>query len=89
MEKHSQLIIATHSEVIIDSVEPSELYVLFDGPRRVADTQERTNLIRSLSVLSNTDIMMAMVVPGILYTEGYTDIAILKEWARILEHPAL
>lgn len=88
MEKHSQLIIATHSEVIIDSVEPRELYVLFDGPRRVADTQERTNLIRSLSVLSNTDIMMAMVVPGVLYTEGCTDIAILKEWARILEHPA-
>lgn len=88
MEKHSQLIIATHSEVIIDSVEPRELYVLFDGPRRIADTQDRTNLIRSLSVLSNTDIMMAMVVPGILYAEGYPDIAILKEWARILEHPA-
>lgn len=88
MEKHSQLIIATHSEVIIDSVEPRELYVLFDGPRRIADSQERTNLIRSLSVLSNTDIMMAMVVPGILYTEGYPDIAILKEWARILGHPA-
>lgn len=88
MEKHSQLIIATHSEVIIDSVEPRELYVLFDGPRRIADTQERTNLIRSLSILSNTDIMMSMVVPGVLYTEGYTDIAILKEWSRILEHPA-
>lgn len=88
MEKQSQLIIATHSEVIINTVEPRELYVLFDGPRRVADTQERTNLIRSLSVLSNTDIMMAMVVPGILYTEGYPDVAILKEWARILKHPA-
>jgi len=88
MEKHSQLIIATHSEVIINSVEPRELFVLFDGPRRISDTQERTNLIRSLSILSNTDIMMAMVVPGILYTEGYTDIAILREWARILDHPA-
>ncbi|MHB8845221.1 MAG: ATP-dependent nuclease [Nitrospirota bacterium] len=88
LDKQSQLIIATHSEVIIDSVEPRELFVLFDGPRRIADTQDRTNLIRSLSVLSNTDIMMAMVSPGVLYTEGYTDIAILKEWARILNHPA-
>jgi predicted ATPase len=88
MEKRSQLIIATHSEVIINSVEPRELFVLFDGPRRISDTQERTNLIRSLSILSNTDIMMAMVAPGILYTEGYPDIAILKEWARILKHPA-
>jgi predicted ATPase len=88
MEQHSQLIIATHSEVIINSVEPRELYVLFDGPKRVADTRERTNLIRSLSVLSNTDITLAMISPGILYTEGYTDIAILREWAKILVHPA-
>ena len=87
MEKRSQLIIATHSEVIINSVEPRELYVLFDEPRRVANTQERTNLIRSLSILSNTDITLAMISPGILYTEGYTDIAILREWAKILEHP--
>ena len=88
MEKRSQLIIATHSEVIINSVEPRELYVLFDGPKRVADTRERTNLIRSLSVLSNTDITLAMIYPGILYTEGYTDITILREWAKILAHPA-
>ena len=88
MEKRSQLIIATHSEVIINSVEPRELYVLFDGPKRVADTRERTNLIRSLSVLSNTDITLAMISPGILYTEGYTDITILREWAKILAHPA-
>ena len=88
MEKRSQLIIATHSEVIINSVEPRELYVLFDGPKRVADTRERTNLIRSLSVLSNTDITLAMISPGILYTEGYTDIAILREWAKILAHPS-
>ena len=87
MEKRSQLIIATHSEVIINSVEPRELYVLFDEPRRVANTQERTNLIRSLSVLSNTDITLAMISPGILYTEGHTDIAILREWAKILDHP--
>jgi predicted ATPase len=71
MEKHSQLIIATHSEVIIDSVEPRELYVLFDGPRRVADTQERANLIRSLSVLSNTDIMMDGCAGYFVY-RGYT-----------------
>lgn len=87
MEKRSQLIIATHSEVIINSVEPRELYVLFDEPRRVANTQERTNLIRSLSIVSNTDITLAMISPGILYTEGYTDIAILREWAKILDHP--
>src|SRR4030043_145213 len=88
MEQHSQLIIATHSEVIIDSVEPRELYVLFDGPRRVADNKERASLIRSLSILSNVDIVMAQDAPGILYVEGHTDIAILREWAGILNHKA-
>jgi predicted ATPase len=88
MTQHSQLIIATHSEVIIDSVEPRELFAMFDGPKPVADTKERANLMRSLSILSNIDIVMAQDAPGILYVEGHTDIAILREWARILNHPA-
>lgn len=88
MEQHSQLIIATHSEVIIDSVEPRELFAMFDGPRPIADNKERANLMRSLSILSNVDIMMAQDAPGILYVEGHTDIAILREWARILNHKA-
>ena len=32
-EQKSQLIIATHSEVIIDTVEPQELCMLLDHPR--------------------------------------------------------
>jgi predicted ATPase len=88
MEQHSQLIIATHSEVIIDSVEPRELFAMFDGPRPIADNKERASLMRSLSILSNVDIVMAQDAPGILYVEGHTDIAVLREWARILNHKA-
>ncbi|MBI5602424.1 MAG: AAA family ATPase [Deltaproteobacteria bacterium] len=88
MDQHSQLIIATHSEVIIDSVEPRELFAMFDGPRPIADNKERASLMRSLSILSNVDIIMAQDAPGILYVEGHTDIAILREWARILNHKA-
>ena len=87
--QHSQLIVATHSEVIINAVEPRELCVLVNVPRMLADTAEKSNLMRSLSVLSNTDIMLAADSPGVLYTEGHTDIAILKEWARIIGHPVL
>jgi len=88
MEQHSQLIIATHSEVIIDSVEPRELFAMFDGPRPIADNKERASLMQSLSILSNVDIVMAQDAPGIIYVEGHTDIAILREWARILNHKA-
>lgn len=83
----SQLIIATHSEVVIDTVEPKELCVLLDKPRMIATDQQRETLTDSLRMLSNTDIMLAMNSPGVLYTEGRTDIDILREWARILNHP--
>lgn len=85
--QHSQLVVATHSEIIIDSVEPRELCVLLQSPRMLSDSAEKSNLMRSLSVLTNTDLMLAVDAPGVLYTEGHTDIAILKEWARILNHP--
>lgn len=87
--QNSQLIIATHSEVIINSVEPTELCLLLDRPRMLASTDEKRALVKSLGTLSNEDIMKAMQAPGILYLEDYTDLEILREWARILNHPAL
>lgn len=87
-ESQSQLIVSTHSEVVIDSVEPRELCVLLNEPKMLADNAERANLIRSLSALSNTDIMLVAGAPGILYVEGHTDRAILLAWAKVLAHPA-
>lgn len=88
VKQHSQLIVATHSEVIINSVEPSELMIMLNQPRMVASTEERNTLIRSLAVLSNDDIMKALDAPGVLYLEDYTDLQILREWAQILNHPS-
>lgn len=88
-KQNSQLIIATHSEVIINSVEPTELCLMLNEPRMLVSSEERRALIKSLGALSNEDIMLAMDAPGILYLEDYTDLAILREWARILNHPTL
>jgi predicted ATPase len=87
-QKKSQLIIATHSEVIINSVEPKELCVMLNRPRLLADTDERALLIKSLGALSNEDIMLALDAPGVLYLEDYTDLEILRAWAKTLAHPA-
>lgn len=84
----SQLIISTHSEVIINSVEPRELCMLLNHPRLLDSVVERSRLADSLGILTHTDIMLAQDAPGILYVEGYTDINILIEWAKILGHPA-
>lgn len=85
----SQLIVATHSEVIVNSVDARELCVLLDQPVMVADNEQREALIESLRILSNDDIMRALEAPGVLYLEGHTDLEILRAFARVLNHPAL
>ena len=84
----SQLIVATHSEVVINAVEPRELYVMLDEPRVIADNAARSRLVSSLRVLSNADFMQAQSVHGVLYVEDYTDIATLRAWATQLGHRA-
>lgn len=84
----AQLIVATHSEVIIDAVDLRELCVLLDQPRMVASGEEKAALRDSLRVLSNDDVMKALLVPGVLYVEGHTDLEILRAFARVLSHPA-
>ena len=87
--QRSQLVVATHSEVVINSVEPRELYVVTPNElRAIADNAERNRLISALRVVSNTDLMQAMNVRGALYVEDYTDINILRAWATQLGHPA-
>ena len=86
--QRSQLIVATHSEVVINAVEPRELYVVLNEPRRVADNAERNRLISSLQALNNAEIMQALEVRGVLYVEGHTDIDILRAWAARLGHRA-
>jgi hypothetical protein len=87
--QRSQLIMATHSEVIINAADPTEVCVLLGEPRMLAGTTERKNLINALAVLSHEDVVLAMGAPGILYVEDYTDLQILRAWAKILDHRAL
>jgi hypothetical protein len=84
----AQLVVATHSEVIINAVDARELCILLDRPRMLANDAERAALIESLRVLSNDDIMRALQAPGVLYLEGHTDLEILRAFAKVLAHPA-
>jgi hypothetical protein len=86
-QQRSQLLIATHSEVIINTVEPRELCAILNQPRMLADSEERTRLIQSLRVLTNTDILESLEVGRVLYLENYTDLDILRALARTLQHP--
>ena len=61
---------------------------MLDEPRRIDDAIERRHLVSSLRVLTNTDMMQALAVRGVLYAEGRTDIDILRAWATRLDHRA-
>ena len=82
----SQLIIATHSEVVIDSVEPEELCVFLAKPQMLIDSAQRQILKHALKVLSNTEIMLGEAAKGVLYVEGFTDMELLRTWAHVLGH---
>jgi predicted ATPase len=86
--QRSQLIMATHSEVIINAVDLGELVAVVGEPRIVETSLERKALIQSLGALTNEDILLARQTPGVLYLEDYTDLQILRAWARVLGHAA-
>ena len=83
----AQLIIATHSEQIINAARSENLRLL-TSTGELKPVKDSKKLIRTLR-LENTDIMLANTEPGILYVEGKTDMDILREWAKILGHPLL
>jgi predicted ATPase len=84
----SQLLIATHSEQVIDTVDPRELCLMYGVPRLVADTEEKAALIDSLGALTHGDLLAANGAHGVLYVEDYTDADILRAFARALDDKA-
>ncbi len=81
----SQLVIATHSERLIDAADKEALRLLAGELRKVSDKRK---VKRTLS-LDNTEILLAETERKILYVEGKTDIDILRGWASVLKHPLL
>lgn len=80
----SQLLIATHSEQVIDTVDPRELCLMYGAPRLVADSAEKAALVESLGALSHGDLLAANGARGVLYVEDYTDADLLRAFARAL-----
>jgi hypothetical protein len=88
-DRDAQLIVASHSEVILDET-PHENIIAFlgDQPKPLALSQQKSQLKKSLSQISSSDYLLAAQRGGILYVEDYTDVEILSEWADRLDHPA-
>ncbi len=82
-----QLLIATHSEVLIDSTSPDRIVSFLDHPHKLSDDTQRDQVREALKRVTSLDMLLAEQSPGILYVEGETDLNLLREWARALQHP--
>ena len=88
-ERKGQVIVATHSEVILDSTEPARVLGFFSqASHPLANKTERDQLRESLKRITTTDLLLGQEVGGVLYVESEADERILSEWARILDHSA-
>lgn len=86
-KRSCQLVIATHSEVLIDNTSPESIVSFFRSPHRLVREGERDQVTEALKRVTAMDILLAERSAGVLYVEGETDFDLLNAWARILDHP--
>lgn len=86
-EMGSQVIAASHSEVVLNEAADRDVVVAFVGkPHRIDD--RGSQLLKSLKEIGFDSYYQAEQVGWVLYLEGSTDLAILQSFAWKLNHPA-
>lgn len=86
--RNCQLLIATHSEVLVDNTSPEQIISFFDHPHKLLTHTQRDQVREALKRLTSLDLLLAEQSPGIIYLEGETDFDLLREWARVIKHPS-
>lgn len=83
----SQIVIATHSEIILEDAIETNLSLLING--EAVDLATTTDMRHTLRTFGIDHYYRARVRPRILYIEGSSDLDALRALARHLDHPAL
>ena len=87
-EHGSQIIAASHSEVILNEASDRDVVIAFVGkPHRIDD--RGSQLLKSLQTIGYEQYYQAEQQGWVLYLEGSTDLAILRAFATKLSHPVL
>ena len=85
-EHDSQIIAASHSEVILNEAVNRDVVIAFLGrPHRIDD--RGSQLLKSLKSIGFEQYYQAEQEGWVLYLEGSTDLAILQAFAEKLDHP--
>lgn len=84
---NSQLVISTHSEVLVNSTANLEQIITFFGKEPKTLRYEKRALNEVLGKVSPLAIINAEWSKKIFFAEGNTDFRVLKAFADILKHP--
>lgn len=85
--QNCQLIIASHSEILLNEAADKDMLIAFVGkPHRMDD--RGSHLVKSLKAIGFEHYYQAEQTGWVLYLEGSTDLAILRALAGRLGHPA-
>ncbi|MGB9624332.1 MAG: ATP-dependent nuclease [Phycisphaerae bacterium] len=85
--QNSQIIAASHSEVVLNEAAGRDIVVAFVGrPHRVDD--RGAQVLKALRDIGFDQDYQAEQTGWVLYVEDSTDLAILQAFARSLNHPA-
>ncbi len=86
-ETGSQIIAASHSEVILNEAADRDLVIAFVGqPHRIDD--RGSQVLKALRDIGFEHYYLAEETGWVLYFEGSTDLAMLRAFANALNHPA-
>jgi ABC-type lipoprotein export system ATPase subunit len=86
-EKGSQIVAASHSEVVLTEAANRGIVVAFVGKPHLLNDRG-SQVMKALTDLGWDQYYQAEQTGWVLYVEDSTDLAILKAFARILDHPA-
>lgn len=86
-EKGSQIVAASHSEVVLAEAANRGTVVAFVGKPHLLNDRG-SQVMKALTDLGWDQYYQAEQTGWVLYLEDATDLAILKAFARTLEHPA-
>ena len=84
-ENGSQVVMVTHSEVILDEALDTNLTLLLEG--RADDLAKKQDIRNSLKHFGAEHYVKARTRGYVLYVEGGTDVDMLRGFAEKLEHP--
>ncbi|MEW5950282.1 MAG: AAA family ATPase [Elusimicrobiota bacterium] len=83
-EQNSQLIVASHSEAVLNEAAEKDKIIAFIGKPHVLNN--RSQLVKSLANIGYDQYVQAEQKKWVLYLEGSTDLQMLQAFAKVLSH---